>query len=226
MNHSIILVTIILSVLQISRTLAESNPESRAFLEENGQKDGVIKHPSGLQYKILRKGDGKYHPAVDSPCEVHYHGTLIDGTVFDSSYERGSTTTFAPNQVIKGWTTALQMMVVGDMWEIYVPSNLGYGDRGSPPKIPGGAVLIFKMEIIKIKGDTVPAIICDPVTEDGCNEKEVEYIEKMKHRFKHDMQLMRKESDRIKSIRGTMSDTKRDKDKIEWADRRVNILEK
>jgi len=223
MNHSIILVTIILSVLQTSRTLAGPNPESRVFLERNSKKDGVINHPSGLQYKVLRRGDGKHHPAIDSPCEVHYHGTLIDGTVFDSSEERGSTFTVAPNQVIEGWSTALQMMLVGDIWEIYVPSDLGYADQGMPPKIPGGATLIFKIEIIKI-GDTPPP--CDPVTGDGCSEKDVEYIEKMKQRFKHDMQLMREESDRIKRIRESMNDMKSDIDVKEWADRRVNILEK
>ena len=77
-------------------------------------------------------------------------GTLIDGTVFDSSYARGSPTSFAPNQVIKGWTEAMQLMVEGDKWEMYIPSDLAYGDRGSPPKIGGGETLIFQMEIIKV----------------------------------------------------------------------------
>jgi len=80
---------------------------------------------------------------------------LIDGSEFDSSYKRGQPTTFAPNQVIKGWTEAMQLMVEGDKWEMYIPSDLGYGPNGSPPKIPGGATLIFTMEIIKIKGDKV-----------------------------------------------------------------------
>merc|ERR1711912_89236 len=112
--------------------------------------------------KVLRKGSGTAHPLVGTPCECHYKGTLIDGTQFDSSYDRGSPTTFAPNQVIKGWTEAMQLMVEGDKWEMYIPSELGYGDSGSPPKIGGGVVLIFRMEIIKINGDKVPANRCDP----------------------------------------------------------------
>merc|ERR1712100_71645 len=107
---------------------------------------------SGLQYKILKKGYGLNHPKVTTTCDCHYEGKLITGLVFDSSYERGKTTAFAPNQVIAGWTEAMQLMVEGDKWELYVPSELGYGDRGSPPKIPGGSVLVFVMEIISISG--------------------------------------------------------------------------
>lgn len=98
--------------------------------------------------------------------------TLIDGTEFDSSYKRGSPTTFAPNQVIKGWTEAMQLMVEGDKVELYIPSDLAYGESGSPPKIPGGSALVFRMEIIKIKGDKVDAITCEPSTLEGCNDKE------------------------------------------------------
>merc|ERR1712227_657063 len=150
-----------------------TNEEGTKFLEENKKKEGVITLPSGLQYKVLRKGDGAHHPTKDSPCECHYEGTLIDGTEFDSSYKRGSPTTFAPNQVIKGWTEAMQLMVEGDKWEMYIPSELGYGDSGSGAKIPGGSVLIFTMEIIKIKGETVPAQRCNVMTFDKCSEKEV-----------------------------------------------------
>mmetsp|Transcript_37416 Transcript_37416/g.105609 ORF Transcript_37416/g.105609 Transcript_37416/m.105609 type:complete len:165 (+) Transcript_37416:138-632(+) len=135
---------------------AGGNARSAAFLEKNKQKEGVITLPSGLQYKVLRQGDGDSHPTVDSPCECHYKGTLVDGKQFDSSYDRGKPTTFAPNQVIKGWTEAMQMMVEGDKWEMYIPSDLAYGDRGRPPQIPGGDALIFTMEIIKIKGKKVP----------------------------------------------------------------------
>ena len=83
--------------------------------------------------------------------DILCRGPLIDGTVFDSSYARGSPTSFAPNQVIKGWTEAMQLMVEGDKWEMYIPSDLAYGDRGSPPKIGGGETLIFQMEIIKVR---------------------------------------------------------------------------
>lgn len=125
------------------------------FLAENKGKDGVITLPSGLQYKVLEEGAGMEHPKVDSPCECHYAGRLLDGTEFDSSYKRGQPTTFAPNQVIKGWTEAMQMMVVGDKWEMYIPMELAYGPNGKPPKIPAAATLIFIMEIVKIKGSTV-----------------------------------------------------------------------
>merc|ERR1719313_1013969 len=149
-------IAICFGLLFISLASAGTNAEGLKFLEENKKKDGVITLPSGMQYKVLRKGEGIAHPTADSPCECHYKGTLIDGTQFDSSYDRGSPTTFAPNQVIKGWTEAMQMMVEGDKWEMYIPSDLGYGDRGSPPKIKGGDTLVFVMEIIKIKGDKVP----------------------------------------------------------------------
>merc|ERR1712048_1057601 len=99
---------------------------------------------------------------------------------FDSSYKRGSPTSFAPNQVIKGWTEAMQLMVEGDKWQMYIPSELGYGDGGSGAKIKGGDVLIFNMEIIKIKGNKKPADKCDPIGEEkkGCNDKQKAYIEK------------------------------------------------
>merc|ERR1712110_427305 len=100
------------------------------------------------------------HPTVNSPCECHYEGRTAanypSGKKFDSSYDRGSPTTFAPNQVIKGWTEAMQLMVEGDKWEMYIPSDLAYGDRGRPPKIPPKAVLVFTMELVKIKGKKVP----------------------------------------------------------------------
>merc|ERR1712150_210905 len=134
---------------------AGTNEEGKKFLEENKNRDGVITLKSGLQYKVLRKGSGKFAPTKDSPCECHYAGTtpaLTPDAIdmdeskwkeFDSSYKRGSTTTFAPNQVIKGWTEAMQLMVEGDKWEMYIPSELAYGDHGAGGKIPGGDVLIF-----------------------------------------------------------------------------------
>merc|ERR1719387_300309 len=140
---------------------AATNAAGIKFLEQNKDKDGVVTLPSGLQYKVLRKGDGTDHPLVNSPCECHYEGRTAanypDGPVFDSSYARGQPTTFAPNQVIKGWTEAMPMMVEGDKWELYIPSDMAYGDSGRPPKIGGGDVLIFTIEIIKIKGGKTPA---------------------------------------------------------------------
>ena len=90
-----------------------------AFLESNKNKEGIITLASGLQYKVLEEGAGMEHPTKSTPCECHYAGRLLDGTEFDSSYKRGTPTTFAPNQVIKGWTEAMQLMVVGDKWEMY-----------------------------------------------------------------------------------------------------------
>eukprot|EP00929_Paragymnodinium_shiwhaense_P116790 TRINITY_DN866_c0_g2_i1.p1 TRINITY_DN866_c0_g2~~TRINITY_DN866_c0_g2_i1.p1 ORF type:complete len:683 (+),score=196.34 TRINITY_DN866_c0_g2_i1:75-2123(+) len=130
--------------------------EGEKFLAANKDKEGVVVLPSGMQYKVLKKGEGKAHPTKDSPCECHYTGTLIDGTKFDSSYDRGAPATFAPNQVIKGWTEAMQLMVEGDKWQMFIPSELAYGESGSGEKIPGGSTLIFEMELLKIKGDSVP----------------------------------------------------------------------
>ena len=127
-----------------------------AFLEANKDKEGVVTLASGLQYKVLEEGTGLKHPLVDSPCDCHYAGTLLDGTQFDSSYSRGKPSTFAPNQVIKGWTEAMQLMVVGDKWEMYIPYALAYGANGKPPKIPAKATLIFIMEIVRIKGGSHP----------------------------------------------------------------------
>jgi FKBP-type peptidyl-prolyl cis-trans isomerase FklB len=173
-----------------------TNETGKKFLEENSKKEGVVVLPSGLQYKILSKGEGKqlnlkkkgaFHPKEDTPCDCHYAGRLIDGTEFDSSYKRGSPTSFAPNQVIRGnlkfkigWTEAMQLMVEGDKWELYIPSELGYGESGSGQIKPGDA-LIFQMEIIKINGDKTPAIKCDATTKENCDEKEVKFIEQTKN---------------------------------------------
>ena len=110
---------------------------------------GVITSKSGLQYKILKEGTGAT-PSDTSQVEVNYEGRLIDGTVFDSSYKRGQSATFGCNQVIKGWTEALTMMKEGDVWELYIPYSLAYGERGNQ-SIPPYATLIFKVELIKVK---------------------------------------------------------------------------
>mmetsp|Transcript_36581 Transcript_36581/g.85509 ORF Transcript_36581/g.85509 Transcript_36581/m.85509 type:complete len:164 (-) Transcript_36581:204-695(-) len=146
----------LLFLCALSFAYAGSNAPSVAFLEENSKKPDVVTLPSGLQYKILNKGRGIYHPTKASPCACHYKGTLIDGTQFDSSYDRGQPSTFAPRQVIKGWTEAMQMMVEGDKWEMYIPSDLAYGDRSRGKFIKGGDALIFVMELIEIKGEKVP----------------------------------------------------------------------
>jgi len=134
---------------------APSKADGEKFIEDKKKEEGVVTLASGLVYKVLKKGVGKFHPTKDSPCECHYTGTLVDGTQFDSSYDRGEPNTFAPNQVIAGWTEAMQLMVEGDKWEMYIPPALGYGDRATGP-IPGGSTLVFQMEIMKIKGNKVP----------------------------------------------------------------------
>ena len=129
----------------------------KKFLDGKGKEDGVHKLESGMYFKYLNKADGEKSPNVDDDCDVHYTGTLKDGTKFDSSVDRGQPATFKPNQVIKGWTEALQLMKEGDKWEVYIPYDMAYGEQGSPPKIPGYSPLIFQMELIKVKGAGKPA---------------------------------------------------------------------
>jgi len=120
-----------------------------AFLAENAKKASVTTTASGLQYEVLLSGSGETHPTASSQVRVHYHGTLIDGTVFDSSVDRGETISFPLNRVIPGWTEGVQLMKVGDKFRFYIPSNLGYGER-SAGKIPPGSVLIFDVELFEI----------------------------------------------------------------------------
>lgn len=124
--------------------------EGEAFLAENAKKEGVVTLPSGLQYKVLNAGTGATPKASDS-VECHYEGRLIDGSVFDSSYQRGETATFGVTQVIAGWVEALQLMKEGDKWQLYIPYNLAYGERGAGAQIPPYATLIFDVELVKVK---------------------------------------------------------------------------
>ncbi len=119
------------------------------FLATNKNEEGVIETASGLQYKVLTQGSGTEHPSASSKVKVHYHGTLLDGSVFDSSVERGEPISFGLNQVIKGWTEGVQLMVVGEKTRFYIPSNLGYGNRPAG-KIGPGALLIFDVELLAI----------------------------------------------------------------------------
>lgn len=119
------------------------------FLAENKKKPGVVTLPSGLQYQILKKGDGPIPTAADT-VRCHYHGTLIDGTVFDSSVERGQPVDFPVTGVIQGWVEALQLMPVGSKWKLFVPSGLAYGDNQMGPKIAPGSTLIFEVELLEI----------------------------------------------------------------------------
>lgn len=134
---------------------------NETWLVENAKLKGVKTLPSGLQYRVLTEGTGPI--ATDSTeVEVHYEGSLIDGTVFDSSYKRGKPSTFKPIQVIKGWKEALTMMPEGSIWNLYIPANLGYGERGQGRNIPGNSTLIFKVEVIKVKPTVVASKALTP----------------------------------------------------------------
>ena len=121
-----------------------------AFLAENGKKDGVVTLPSGLQYQVLKEGNGKKPSATDQVV-CHYEGTLIDGTVFDSSYQRNQPATFGLNQVIAGWTEGVQLMQEGAKYRFFIPYNLAYGERGAGAQIPPFAALVFDVELIEVK---------------------------------------------------------------------------
>jgi len=215
------LLGILLSLTVASLVLAGSSENSKEWLRLNSLHDDVVTLKSGLQYKIIKSGSGTLHPTVNSPCECHYRGALIDGTQFDSSYDRGEPTTFAPNQVIKGWTEAMQLMVEGDKWELFIPSELGYGDNGSPPKIKGGDALIFILELLKIKGDKVPQLKCEPLWPKGCNNKEKDYIKKALLKF-DDADALEEEIERIKKAFSQV----KSESLMEWSQRRLHILKK
>jgi FKBP-type peptidyl-prolyl cis-trans isomerase FklB len=123
--------------------------EGEAFLAENAKKKGVVTLPSGLQYKVLAAGKGKSPVATDN-VTVHYKGTLIDGSEFDSSVKRGKPATFRADRVIAGWKEALLLMEPGAKWQLFIPAKLGYGERGAGSKIPPNATLIFEVELLSI----------------------------------------------------------------------------
>ncbi len=119
------------------------------FLAANSKKEGIVTLPSGLQYQVLKEGNGKRPQATDQ-VKCHYEGTLIDGTVFDSSYQRGQAATFGLNQVIAGWTEGVQLMQEGAKYRFFIPYNLAYGERGAGASIPPFAALVFDVELIKV----------------------------------------------------------------------------
>ncbi|GAC1587152.1 MAG: FKBP-type peptidyl-prolyl cis-trans isomerase [Hymenobacter sp.] len=130
-------------------SMNDHKSEGVAFLAENAKKPGVTTLPSGLQYEVLAQGTGR-KPTLGSSVTTHYHGTLINGTVFDSSYQRGQPATFPVNGVIAGWTEALQLMPEGSKYRLYIPADLAYGKRGAGRDIPGDTALIFDVELLKV----------------------------------------------------------------------------
>jgi FKBP-type peptidyl-prolyl cis-trans isomerase FklB len=127
----------------------EKIDEGKKFLAENAKKEGVVSLPSGLQYEIINKGTGD-KPKLTDKVTTHYHGTLINGTVFDSSVKRGQPASFPVNGVIKGWTEALQLMPVGSKWKLFVPSELAYGEQGAGQAIGPHTTLVFEVELLAI----------------------------------------------------------------------------
>ena len=128
---------------------AENIEKGKAFLAENAKREGVVTLPSGLQYEIIKEGNG-IKPNANDQVKCHYEGTLIDGTLFDSSIKRGQPTVFGVSQVIKGWVEALQLMPEGSKWKLYIPSELGYGSQQAGEMIPPYSTLIFEVELIKV----------------------------------------------------------------------------
>ena len=133
-----------------AKVAGQAKAEGEAFLADNAKREGVIVTPSGLQYEVLTAAEGKKPKATDK-VKVHYEGTLIDGTVFDSSYRRGEAISFGLNQVIKGWTEGVQLMSIGSKYKFYIPYNLAYGERGAGAQIPPYAALIFTVELLGIE---------------------------------------------------------------------------
>jgi len=136
---------------RIRQSTEKNKKDGEAYLTENKTKEGVVSLPSGLQYKVLRAGTGSSPQETDT-VEVNYRGALIDGTEFDSSYKRGQAAVFPVNGVIAGWTEALQLMKVGDKWQLFIPPELAYGERGAGPIGPN-ATLIFDVELLSIKSE-------------------------------------------------------------------------
>ncbi|RPD48734.1 FKBP-type peptidyl-prolyl cis-trans isomerase [Hymenobacter sediminis] len=134
---------------QYPSAMSNNKAEGEAFLKENAGKPGITTLPSGLQYEVLKEGNGR-KPGPGSSVTTHYHGTLTNGTVFDSSYQRGQPATFGVNQVIAGWTEALQLMPEGSKWRLYIPSELAYGKRGAGRDIGPDSALIFDVELLKV----------------------------------------------------------------------------
>jgi FKBP-type peptidyl-prolyl cis-trans isomerase FklB len=135
---------------KLKAMLQSKTEEQEKYLQDNAAKEGVITLPSGLQYLVLKAGDGE-KPGARTMVTVHYEGSLIDGKIFDSSYKRGKPATFGVHQVIPGWTEALQLMPVGSKWRLFIPSSLGYGARGAGGSIPPHATLIFDVELLSMR---------------------------------------------------------------------------
>ncbi|MBL4791192.1 MAG: FKBP-type peptidyl-prolyl cis-trans isomerase [Colwellia sp.] len=156
MKYIVFVIIIALVVFFVTRNsnnkkaVIENNAIGKDFLTRNKVVDGVVETASGLQYQILQQGKGTEHPSASSKVTVHYHGSLLDGTVFDSSVDRGEPISFSLNQVISGWTEGVQLMVIGDKFKFFIPSKLAYGNSAAG-KIAPGSLLIFEVELLQIQ---------------------------------------------------------------------------
>jgi len=138
------------AMAEMTKKFEANKKDGEAFLAANAKKEGVVTLPSGLQYRIVKAGTGKTPTSTDT-VETNYEGRLIDGKVFDSSYQRGQSVSFPVNGVIAGWTEALQLMKEGSKWELFIPSDLAYGTKGAGQAITPNSTLIFKIELLKVK---------------------------------------------------------------------------
>jgi peptidylprolyl isomerase len=156
MKYVVLVIVIALAVIYFTKSAnnkkaaVENIAIGKTFLATNKALEGVIETASGLQYQVLEKGEGTEHPSARTKVKVHYHGSLLDGTVFDSSVDSGEPISFGLNQVISGWTEGVQLMVVGDKYKFFIPSNLGYGNSSSG-KITAGSLLIFEVTLLEVQ---------------------------------------------------------------------------
>jgi len=216
----LVLLFLSLSLQVVILTAFATDEKNSAFLAENRAKEGVIELPSGLQYKILHNGTGTFTPQPLCQCLVHYEGKLIDGHVFDSSFDRGEPLRVSPGQVIDGWREAMHRMVAGDHWELTVPPELGYGELGHVPDIPPNAVLLFDMEMVAVDCEQkIPALKCNVATKELCNAREVGYIDKTQT---WTLEKVAQELERLGKI--LVEDTPLKEDLKEWVVRREFIL--
>lgn len=151
MIRQVIIVSIMCAMINLSIAKETNVSDNQTFFENYSAQDGVAHTDSGLYYKVIQKGDGSVSPTPTQTVTVHYEGKLPSGDVFDSSYKRGTPAKFGLNQVIAGWTEGLQLMHVGDVYELAIPSQLAYGPNGIPGVIPGNSPLIFKVELLDIQ---------------------------------------------------------------------------
>ncbi len=156
---------------------ANNKKQGEDFLAANASKEGVVTLKSGLQYKVVREGEGRI-PTDRDTVRVHYRGTLIDGTEFDSSYKRGEPAGFGVNGVIKGWTEALQLMKTGAKWQLFIPSELAYGARGTGSNIGPHSALVFDVELLEITTPPVPKATVKPITSDIIKVPSAEELKK------------------------------------------------